>query len=543
MTSPSSNLAESDEHANERIHRLRWWTLTILCLSLVLVVVGNTVVNVALPALSRDLGASNTDLQWIVDGYSLVFAGLLLVTGALGDRFGRKGALTIGLLTFAIASIWATVAPTSGHLIAARCLMGLGGAFAMPATLSILTNVFPPEERAKAIGIWSGLAGAGGAFGPIASGWLLEHFWWGSVFLLNLPVVAVALIGGHFLIPTSRDPDATPLDPLGAVLSIAGIGSLLYAIIEGPIKGWGSTTTLTWFAIAAVLVIAFGYWETRCRYPMLDLELFKSRSFSVGSGAIMLTFFAMFGMFFLLTQYLQLVLGYGPFESGIRFLPVAFGMGISAPISASMAGRFGARVIVSSGLAMMSLSLIALSTIDAATDYSLIAGIFVFMSVGMGMIMAPATNSIMGSIPLNKAGVGSAVNDTTRELGGALGVAIIGSLAAARFSKGIGDLDLPPAAAEAAKHSLGAATGVAAQIRETVGAGPAKVILDGAHAAFVDGMGLGMTVAAGIGIVAAIATALWLPDRPTLFDEVPPLDDAEAADDDQLSKAGIATKE
>src|SRR5438270_4284072 len=263
----------------------RWWTLSVLCLSLLMVVVGNTALNVAIPTLVADIHATDTQLHWIVDAYSLVFAGLLLAAGALGDRFGRKGALTIGLCIFGTGSFLAGISDTPNQLIVCRAIMGMGGAFVMPATLSILTNVFPLRERARAIAIWAGVAGAGGAIGPIASGYLLAHFSWGAVFFINLPVVATALIAGKFLVPTSRDPRRQPLDPLGAVLTMVGMAALLYGIIEAPLRGWSDARTLASFTLALVILAEFAIWELRTPHPMLDLRYFKRRAFTSGAVA------------------------------------------------------------------------------------------------------------------------------------------------------------------------------------------------------------------------------------------------------------------
>src|SRR5213080_113283 len=268
----------------------RWWTLAVLCLSLLIVVVGNTVLNVAIPTLIRELHASTTQLQWIVDAYALVFAGLLFTSGALGDRFGRKGALTVGLVIFGTGSGLAAFSNSADQLIATRALMGLGASLVMPSTLSILTNVFPPHERARAIAIWAGLAGAGAAVGPVAGGFLLEHFWWGSVFLVNVPLVLAALIGGRVLVPNSHDPHADPLDPVGALLSMAGLGALLYGIIEGPVQGWTAAATLGPILSGLAVLIVFGLWELRAQYPMLDLRFFKNPTFSAATAAINMVF-------------------------------------------------------------------------------------------------------------------------------------------------------------------------------------------------------------------------------------------------------------
>lgn len=483
----------------------RWWTLVVLCLSLVTVILGNTVLNVALPTLVRDLDATSTQLQWMVDSYALVFAGLLLTGGALGDRFGRKGALQIGLVIFGIASLLSTVATTADHLVGTRALMGIGAALVMPATLSILTAVFPPAERAKAIAIWAGLAGSGAAIGPVAAGLLLERFWWGSVFLLNVPVVVVALVAGRVLVPRSKDPDQAPLDPRGAGLSIVGLGALLYAIIEAPVHGLSDTRTLTAAGIAVVALALFAWWELRAPNPMLDLRLFRDRRFSAASAAITLTFFAMFGMFFLLTQYLQLVLGYTALEAGLRTLPMPFTMMLVAPNSARIVERLGARRVIVTGLLLVTAGLGSLSFLDVGTGYPQLAASLVVLALGMGLTMPPSTTLIMSSLPLGKAGVGSAVNDTTRELGGALGVAILGSLLTSAYRDGLGEAlaGAPAPAVEAARSSLGGALGVAGQL------GDDSLAL-AARSAFVDGLGIAVFVGAAMTLLGAAFVAWHL---------------------------------
>ncbi|MBA2274391.1 MAG: MFS transporter [Actinobacteria bacterium] len=491
------------------IHRRRWWTLSVLCLSLVMIIVGNTVLNVALPTLVRELQATSTDLQWMVDAYALVFAGLLLTCGALGDRFGRKGALVVGLVIFGVASALSTLATSPAHLIVARATMGAGAALVMPATLSILTNVFPPRERGRAIAIWAGLSGAGAAIGPVAGGWLLEHFWWGSVFLLNAPVVIAALLGGRWLVPTSRDPSEAPLDPLGATLSIIGLGALLYGIIEAPIHGWSSGTTVGAFFAASAILFAFALWELRTNHPMLDLRYFLDRRFSTASGAITLVFFAMFGTFFLLTQYLQTVQGYSPFEAGLLTLPMALTLMLVAPQSARVVERFGVKRVVSTGLAVVAVGLVILSSIGADSGYGIIALSLIILATGMSLSMPPSTTAIMASLPLGKAGVGSAVNDTTRELGGALGVAVLGSILASQFTAGLSAAvgSLPAPVASAATSSLGAALEVAGRVGGTPGAELAAA----ARVAFVDAMGIALLVGAAIALLASAIVARLMP--------------------------------
>lgn len=486
----------------------RFLSLSVLCLSLLMVVLGNTVLNIALPTLVRELRATDQQLQWMVDAYALVFAGLLFTGGALGDRFGRKGALNIGLVVFGVGSVIAGVGTTSGQIIAGRAVMGVGAAFVMPSTLSILTNVFPPEERARAIGIWAGVAGAGGAIGPIVSGFLLEHTWWGSIFFINLPVVVVALVAGWFLVPTSRDTDHVGLDIPGALLSIGAVGALVYGIIEAPQRGWGDPATLVAFGVAAVFGAAFAVRELRTPAPMLDLRYFRRRGFTGGSVAISMMFFGMFGMFFILTQYLQLVKGWSSLSTGVRTLPFALTMMVAAPSSAPLAERLGTKRVVTTGITVAAIGMFLMSRMTPETGYLAIAASLVVLAAGMGLTMAPSTAAIMSSLPLGKAGVGSAMNDTNRELGGALGVAVLGSILASRFREQLGDAvaGLPEAAAGAARSSLGGALRVAEELGE-------PRLADAARHAFTDSMAVALTVGASVALLAAVIVAFVMPQH------------------------------
>jgi EmrB/QacA subfamily drug resistance transporter len=496
----------------EEHYERRWWILTVLCLSLVMIILGNTVLNVAIPTLVRELHATSTQLQWIVDAYGLVFAGLLLTCGALGDRFGRKGALQAGLAIFGIASLVSTLATEPIHLIITRAVMGLAAALVMPATLSILTNVFPPQERARAIAIWAGLAGAGAAIGPIAGGWLLQHFYWGSVFFLNLPVVVLALGVGAAIVPTSKDPAQAPLDFRGAVLSIAGLASLLYAIIEAPNHGWTGASTLVWAAVAVVILGGFVAWEHRSTHPMLDTRLFADPRFTTSTVAIGLVFLAMFGTFVLMTQYLQLVHGYTALQAGFRTLPSAFMMMVVAPSSARFVERFGARAVVSIGLFLVATGLLLMSTLGVDSPYWHFLVALLIMSMGMGSTMPPCTALIMSSLPLGKAGVGSAVNDTTRELGGALGVAILGSVLASVYSSHLGTAlpNLPRSVIGVASASLGSAL----QVTGVPGLAAA------AKQAFVDGLGVATIIAAVIAALGGLLVWFFMPPTHHLADQV-----------------------
>jgi EmrB/QacA subfamily drug resistance transporter len=502
---PDLRVTTSSSTAQER----RWWALAVLCLSLVVLAMDNTILNVALPTLARDLGATASQLQWMVDAYILVFAGLLLTMGAAGDRYGRKLALDAGLLIFAAASAASAFAGSAEVLIAARAAMGIGAALIMPATLSIITNIFPPAERGRAIGVWAGVAGLGIVLGPVIGGWLLEHFWWGSVFLVNLPVVALAMLAGWPLVPNSRDPNATPLDPTGAALSITALVTLVYGIIQAPEQGWTDPVILGAFGLAAVLSAAFVWWERRVQHPMLPMEFFGNPRFSVASGAIAMAFFALFGSVFLLTQHLQFVLGYTPLQAGVRVLPVA-ALAVAAPLAARLTERVGTKLVVSAGLLVVAGALWLLSTVEFGDGYGRVAAALALLGCGMGFVMAPATESIMGSLPLAKAGVGSAMNDTTRQVGGALGVAVLGSILAAGYGAAIQPTvrSAPPPIAEAAGDSIGAATTIAAQL------GPqGQGLLDAARSAFLQGLGDALQVGAGAAAAAALLVLLFLPAR------------------------------
>ncbi len=508
----------------ELIQRRRWLILAVLATSVFLVVVDNTIVNVALPRLSTDLGASTTELQWIVDAYSLVFAGLLLAGGALGDRLGRKGALQVGLIIFAAMSTLGAFASTSGQLIAARAAMGVGAALVFPATLAILTNVFTdPTERAKAIGAWSAVSGAAVAFGPITGGFLLEHFWWGSVLLVNLPIVAVALIAGAILVPTSRDPEVGRFDIPGIILSISGIGLLVFTVIEGPHWGWNSTRTIGGFIASFLLLAGFVLRELRTDHPMLDVRVFRIPRFSAAAGSIAVAFFALFGFIFLATQYFQFVRGYSTLSAGLHTLPFAIFAGVTAPFAARLAMRFGPRRVIATGLTSMSIGLVIASTFTTTTSYfGVVVWSMALMAMGLSLVTSPATEAVMSSLPKEKAGAGAAVNDTTRELGGTLGVAVVGSVFASAYAPKIGEflgrLPIPGEAIDAARDSVAAAVVVASRAPQEAQA----AITAAAGSAFMDGMSIGCLVAAGVTLVGAIAAFLFLPDRNTIYDEDEP---------------------
>ncbi|MGZ4688949.1 MAG: MFS transporter [Acidimicrobiia bacterium] len=501
----SPELSDDDHPAYSR----RWWTLAVLCLSLLIVFVGNSSLNVALPTLSRDLHATTSQLQWVVAAYSLVFAGLLFSTGALGDRFGRKGALQLGLVGFLVGAALASESTQMWQLISCRALMGASAALIMPSTLSILVNVFPPHERSKAIAIWAATTGAAGAIGPVASGFLLGHFWYGSVFLVNVPIITIALIAGWFLVPKSRDPEQGKLDPLGAVLSIVGISSLVYGLIQAPDKGWGSAPTLGAFAIAAVVLAVFVAWELRVDEPMLDMHFFRNPAFSTGTGGMILVFLAMFGVMFLVTQYFQLVLGYSPLSSALRMLPMAPIMIIVAPMTPRLSRKFGAHRVVSLGMVFVTIGLLMFRALDLHTPYLYVLACFIPLVSGIALTMSPMTAAIMGAVPARRAGAGSAMNDATRELGAALGVAVLGSIAASHYASGVSKLvgGLPAGQQSAAETSLAGALETASKLPATA----ARALTVGSQEAFVGGVHLAVTVGAILAAVAAVIVYRYLP--------------------------------
>jgi EmrB/QacA subfamily drug resistance transporter len=506
----------------------RWWTLVVLCLSVFLVVVDNTIVNTALPTLARELHAGTSQLQWIVDAYTLAVAGLLLVGGALGDRYGRHRLLAGGLAVLGLGAVLAALSTNATELIATRALMGVGAAAIMPATLSILSDVFEdPNERVKAIGIWSGISGLGVAVGPTLSGWLLEHFSWSSVFVVHVPIVIIALIAGRLLVPASRAARRPRLDPLAAVLSLAGLVALTYGLIEAPDRGWTSITTLGVLAAAVALLAAFAAWELRREDPMVPLQVFSNARFTAASISVTLVFFSLFGALFLLTQILQFVLGYSPLGAGASALPFALTVGITSPIAAIVSKRYGAKLPVAAGLFLMAAGLAIMANSTAASGFGHYVLATVLMAAGMGFAMAPATDSIMGALPAAQAGVGSAVNDTTREIGGVLGVAVLGSVTSSTYAHRVTDAitTMPHSASDTARSSLGGALTVAQQI----GGPTANHLADAAREAFIAGVSKGLLVAIIAAAIGALVALRYLPARADASKPAPAVETAVAA--------------
>src|SRR4051794_8432374 len=493
--------------------------LIALLLAAFVINLDTTIVNVALPTLVLELHTTNSQLQWVVDAFNLLFAGSVLVMGSLSDRFGRKGMLLGGLSVFGVASFAGGLTSSPGALIATRAVMGVGAAMVFPATLSLLTNVFTERrQRSLAIGLWGATTGAAIALGPIVGGALLQAFDWRSIFFAMTPVAAIAgvLVAGY--VPTSRDPTAPRSDRGGFALSTAAVGLLVYTIIEAPDFGWGSIRTLGSFAVTAILAVAFVGWERRTDQPMLDLSLFRNARFTAASASVGISFFALSGFIFLVTQYFQFSKGYGPLSTGVRLLPVATCVAISSILGTTLAVRIGTKLVVASGLFSMAVFYVWVATTSAATSYATIAAQMMVLGTGMGLTSAPATEAIMGVVPKAKAGVGSAVNDATRLLGGTLGVAIIGSVYASLYASRLTTAlpaGLPAGAARSAHASVGAAYTVAGRALDAGQPVLATAIHNAASSAFFDGFHAANYVAAGVAAAGAVVALALLPSHPT----------------------------
>src|SRR3954452_14870332 len=486
----------------------RWWVLTTMTVCLLVVITGNTILNVALPTVQRSLGATQGELQWAVDAYILVFAGLLFSWGVIGDRIGRRKVLLIGLGIFAVASVLAAFSGSAVELIGWRALMGVGGAAVQPATLAVITNVFPAGERGRAIGIWAGAAGIAVAGGPLAGGLVLEHFWWGAVFLLGVPVAAVGAAGILLVVPESKDPTPGRLDVLGVLLSIAALAGLVFGIIRGGGgAGWGSPGVLGPLAAGAVLLAVFVWWQRRTPHPALDVTLFRSPAFSASSAALALNFFALQGATFYLVFYLQGARGYTPLQSGAALIPVAVGMAVMAPQSSRLSARFGPKLVVAAGFLLVALSFAGIQLLDETAPVWLVLADLAVQGCGMGLVFAPATEAIMAGVPRGKAGAGAAVNNSVRQVGGALGVVVLGSVLASVYASRLGGAvdGLPPAARDEASESIVATLGAVQRASggDADAARAAASVVDPARAAFVEAMHL-----TALGSVAAVLVAL-----------------------------------
>jgi EmrB/QacA subfamily drug resistance transporter len=483
--------------------------LATVCAAVLAINLDTTIVNVALPSISRELSAGTRQLQWVVDGYNLAFAGLVLAAGSLSDRFGRRPALIVGLVGFAAASAAGALVSSAGALVVARFVMGAFAALIFPTTLSIISNTFRERrERAAALGVWGGVVGLGVAAGPITGGLLLQHFYWGSVFWALVPLALVTAAAAYALVPESRDPDVPGLDVPGLGLSVAMLASLTYTIIEAPARGWSSPQTFGGFALAAALLLGFVAWERRTPHPMLDVTLFRDRRFSAASGAVTVTFFALFGFIFLVTQYFQFVRGYGALSTGARILPVALSIAVASVVGAALAPRIGTKVVVTTGLVLFGAAFLWISTSGVATSYpTVIVPEMVMMGLGMGLISTPATESILLVLPPARAGVGSAVNDATRELGGTLGVAVVGSVFSSVFGSHLASgafASLPAPVVARARDSVGVAQTVSAHDPRLVSA---------FQDSFLAGLSTACVVVGLLCLAGAVAAAFLLPGR------------------------------
>jgi EmrB/QacA subfamily drug resistance transporter len=495
-------------------HPKRWRILGVLVFSLLAVVLDNTILNVALKTIAdpiEGLGATQSQLEWAINSYTLVFAGLLFTFGVIGDRTGRKRMLMVGMILFGLASLGSAYAQDPMQLIAARAFMGIGGAAIMPATLAIISNVFPPQERGKAIGVWAGGVGLAVAIGPITGGLLIEHFWWGSVFLINLPIVLVSMVLIPLIVPESRDPKPSKLDPVGVIMSIVGLVAITYGIIRGgELATIASAQVLVPTILGVAVLAAFVWYERRIDHPAFDVTYFRDPRFATAVGMVGIVFFAMMGAMFFLVFYLQIVLGFSPLQAGALMIPFAAAQLIFAPLSQQVARRFGGKLAGTVSMVIVACALAAYSLMDANTSILLIEIVFFVQGAAMANIMPPATTAIMESLPREKAGVGSAMSNTVRQVAGALGVALLGSLLSATYRDEIAPAltGLPEQLRHAAGESLTGTLGVAQGLGERGAAliGPAKL-------AFVDGMHITALVSAAIALVGALVVLKWLPGK------------------------------
>src|ERR1700750_1182368 len=490
--------------------------LVALLLAAFAINLDTTMVNVALPSLVRELHATTTQLQWVVDAFNLAFAALLLTFGSLSDRFGRKGMLLSGLAVVGTASLIGGFTTSPAQLIAARAVMGLGAAMTFPATLSLIASVFTERrERARASGLWGAIAGVAIAMGPIVGGWLLEHYSWAAIFIAMAPVAAVAAVTVALAVPSSKDPGAAAPDIPGLVLSSATMALLVFTIIEAPTYGWTAPRSVAGFAASAVLLAAFIARERQAAYPMLDVRLFRNMRFSAASGAVTVSFFTLFGFIFLITQYFQFVRGYGPLSTGVRLLPVALSVGVGSVAGTQLAVRAGTKLIVTTGLAAVAAFYAWVAAQNSATtSYGIIAAQMVVYGLGLGLTSAPATESIMGAISRAKAGVGSGVNASPRLIGGTLGVAVIGSIYASVYGTRLTatmPAALPGQVAAIAHQSIGAAYAAAGKVAALGHPALGQALHLAATNAFLRGLTIGALVAGGVAALGALLVALFLP--------------------------------
>jgi len=496
----------------ERAYGRRWWTLGALSVSVIVIGLDNMVLNVALPTIQSDLRASASQLIWMVDAYVVVFASSLLVMGYLGDRFGRALAMRVGLVLFGAASLAAACAGSPAQLITWRALMGAGSALIATASLSIVTNVFPQEERGRAIGVWAGVNALGIGAGPVVGGVMLEHFWWGSVFLLNVPVILVTLAVGVVLLPESRDPARRPLDVPGFLLSTGAISTLVYALIEAPDRGWGAAPVLGSFAAAAALGAVFAWWEPRAAHPLVDFGFFRRRRFAAGVAAVSIASFSLFGTLFSLTLFLQLVQGYSPLQAGVRLIPLSLGVMFGAGGADRLTKRFGTNRVVAVGLGLLAALLASYLLWDTGVTYWLVGPTLFVLAYALGSVMAPATDAVMGAVPAARAGLATAMNMVSRMVAGALGAAVTGStlftIYGTRVSPAVAGL--PPDVAATARDSVGAAAQIAASLPPAQG----RELLAAAGSAFIEAIGLASLIGCVIAFVGSLLILRFMPPQP-----------------------------
>ncbi|MDL9938747.1 DHA2 family efflux MFS transporter permease subunit [Gordonia sp. ABSL1-1] len=490
----------------------RWWALGALCFAELLVMIDNTIVNVALPTLADDLDAGISGLQWIVDAYTLVFAGLLLTGGYLGDRFGHRRLLLTGIAGFAAVSVLAASSNSLGQLIAARGGLGMFAALVFPATLAIIVAIFTePKQRAAAVGVWAAISGVAVAIGPVLGGWLLEHYSWTSVFWVNVPVAVIAVLAIVAIVPGTRPEHVARFDFVGMIGSIAGLGLLTYVLIEAPHFGWGDVRTVGGLLVAAVILALFVIHQLRIANPIFDVRLFVNRRFATAAGMISVAFFALFGFIFLITQFFQVVKGYGPLEAGLRTLPFAVVMAVLSPVAMALAHRFGPRPVATIGAFLMSSGFAVAEFSDRTSGYwTLIIVSMSLMAAGLAMISGPCTQVIMDALRPEQAGAGSAINDTTREVGGTLGVAVLGSILTSTYVAGVGDrltgIGVPHDAVEVAQQSVMAGAAVADGAPESV----RDVVRVAVQEVFMDGLHNAVWAAVAVTAVAGVAAAFLL---------------------------------
>ncbi|MFI9820749.1 MFS transporter [Streptomyces sp. NPDC052013] len=511
MTTP----AAPDRRVPEAVHRRRWAILGVLMLSLLIVVLDNSILNVAVKTISTPaptgLGATQSELEWAINAYTLVFAGLLFTAGLLGDRLGRKKVLLGGLAVFGIGSALAAFSGSPAELIGFRAVMGLGAAFVMPATLAVLMNVFERDEQPKAIGIWAGGVGLAIAIGPITGGLLLDHFWWGSVFLVNVPIVLLALALMLWLVPDSRDPHPGRIDPLGVVLSVAGLVLLVYGIIKGgQLADFTDVTVLSTIGAGLAVLVAFVVFEKRSDHPSIDVTYFRNKVFSAAIGAVALVFFALMGVTFFAVFYTQSVRGYSPLETGLLMLPLAAAQMVFAPRARLLVDRFGDKATTTAGLLLLAATLAAFAALDADTPIWLLEVVFFLMGAGMAHVMTPVSVVIMQTLPREKAGSASALSNTFRQVGGALGIAVLGSVLSTAYRTSIEDelTVLPPGARHAAGESIEATLAFADRLGTR-----GEALAGSANDAFLHAMHVTALWGAGVALIGAIVTALFLPGR------------------------------